>query len=70
MKPGHSALLPDGSRRVENAAEYVGQHLTFKIIEHSENGRNILVSNRVILEEERKAHVEDLKKNSDRGCGG
>jgi small subunit ribosomal protein S1 len=50
-----------GQKRVENASEYVGKHMTFKIIEHSENGRNILVSNRAILEEEHKKQVEVLK---------
>lgn len=51
-----------GQKRVENASEYVGKHMTFKIMEHSENGRNILVSNRAILEEEHKKQVEVLKK--------
>jgi len=51
-----------GLKRVENAAEYVGQHLTFKITEFGEKGRNILVSNRVILEEERQLQIEELKK--------
>jgi small subunit ribosomal protein S1 len=51
-----------GAKRVEDASVYVGKHLVFKIIEHSENGRNILVSNRAILEEERKQQVEELKK--------
>ena len=51
-----------GAKRVENAADYIGKHLTFRILEHGENGRNILVSNRAILEEERKKQVEELKK--------
>lgn len=51
-----------GQKRVENASEYVGKHMTFKIMEHSENGRNILVSNRAILEEEYKKQLEVLKK--------
>lgn len=51
-----------GLKRVENAAEYVGQHLTFKITEFGEKGRNILVSNRVILEEERQQQIGELKK--------
>ena len=33
-----------GQKRVENPESYVGKHLTFKILEYSENGRNILVS--------------------------
>ncbi len=51
-----------GQKRVDDPSIYIGKHLTFKIIEHSENGRNILVSNRAILEEERKKQVEVLKK--------
>ena len=51
-----------GLKRIENPELYVGKHLTFKITEYSENGRNILVSNRVILEEEYKQQVEILKK--------
>ena len=51
-----------GQKRVENAALYVGTKMTFKILEHSENGRNILVSNRAILEEEQKKQIEILKK--------
>jgi len=51
-----------GQKRVENPEEYIGRHLTFKIIEHKEKGRNILVSNRAILEEEKKKQIEVLKK--------
>ncbi len=51
-----------GQKRIENPEDYIGKHITFKIIEYSENGRNILVSNRVILEEERKKKIENLKK--------
>ena len=43
-----------GERRSDNSAEYVGKHLTFKIQEYKENGRSILVSNRVIHEEARQ----------------
>jgi len=56
-----------GLKRVENAAEFVGQHLTFKITEFKEKGRNILVSNRVILEEERQQQIEELKKELEIG---
>ncbi len=51
-----------GMKRIENAKEYIGKHITFKIMEHGENGRNILVSNRLILEEEHNKKVEELKK--------
>lgn len=51
-----------GQKRIEDTTVYIGKHLTFKILEHSENGRNLLVSNRAILEEEHKEQVEILKK--------
>ncbi|MBI9109500.1 MAG: S1 RNA-binding domain-containing protein [Spirochaetales bacterium] len=51
-----------GPKRIENPESYIGKNLTFKILEHSENGRNILVSNRIILEEEHKKQIEILKK--------
>jgi len=51
-----------GQKRTENAAEYVGKHLTFKIQEFKDRGRSILVSNRAIHEEARLEQVEELKK--------
>lgn len=36
-------------RRIENAAEYTGKHLPFKITEYAEGGRNIVVSHRALL---------------------
>lgn len=51
-----------GKKRVENAEDYVGKNLTFKIMEYGENGRNILVSNRAILKEEQKDQIEILKR--------
>lgn len=56
-----------GLKRVEDASQYVGKHLTFKITEYKENGRNVLVSNRAILEEENRKKVEDLKKDLKEG---
>ena len=51
-----------GMKRVEDASVYLGQHLTFRIMEYKEKGRNILVSNRAILQEERNTQIEVLKK--------
>ncbi len=51
-----------GQKRTDDSASYIGKHLTFKILEHKENGRNILVSNRAILEEERTKQIEILQK--------
>jgi len=50
-----------GLRRGEDAAESVGQTLTFKITKYGEKGRNIVVSHRTIVEEERRARREELK---------
>jgi small subunit ribosomal protein S1 len=48
-------------RRVTDPKEYVGRHITFKIIEYAERGRKIIFSNRVIREEELKKKKEALK---------
>lgn len=56
-----------GQKRVEDASVYVGQHLIFKILEYKENGRNILVSNRAILQEEKNKQIEVLKKTLKEG---
>ncbi len=48
--------------RAETAEDVVGTKKTFRIIEYKENGRNLLLSRRVILEEERNVQVEILKK--------
>lgn len=50
-----------GAKRSENPSEFVGQHLTFRIQEYKENGRNILVSNRALHEEVRQEKLETLK---------
>ncbi|MDF1579793.1 MAG: 30S ribosomal protein S1 [Desulfuromonadales bacterium] len=50
-----------GLRREENVAELIGSTLTFKITQFGEQGRNIVVSHRAILEEERRAQREVLR---------
>jgi small subunit ribosomal protein S1 len=49
--------LPPGG----TAADYVDKRLTFKITEYSDRGRNIVLSRREILEEERLKKVAQLK---------
>lgn len=49
-------------KRIENAELYIGKNHTFKILEYGENGRNILVSIRAILEAKQKEQIEILKK--------
>ncbi len=50
-------------RRVEDNEAYIGQKLSFRIQKYSEQGRNIVVSRRVVLEEERAQQKEALKES-------
>lgn len=45
----------------QSGAEYIGQTLPFKVLDYKENGRNIVVSRRAVLEEERQAMIDHLK---------
>ena len=51
-----------GFRQKEEPAAYIGRVLSFKIQEYKENGKNILVSNRVVLEEEHRQQLTDISK--------
>lgn len=51
-----------GFRQKEEPAAYIGRVLSFKIQEYKENGKNILVSNRVVLEEEHRQRLKDISK--------
>lgn len=50
-----------GLRRIEDSAAFIGKHMPFKITEYSENGRNIVLSHRSLLEEEQQQQREALK---------
>ncbi len=50
-----------GYRQKDSAEAYTGKTLVFKILEYKENGRNILVSNRAILEDEHNKRIAALK---------
>ncbi|HEY3277199.1 MAG TPA: S1 RNA-binding domain-containing protein [Syntrophorhabdaceae bacterium] len=50
-------------RASRDAGVYVGEIFPFRILEFEEGGRNIIVSRRALLEEERQVQVEALKKN-------
>lgn len=56
-----------GLKRIDNPEELIGTKKTFKIIEYSESGRNILVSNRVLLEEEKEENISILKQELHKG---
>ena len=48
-------------RRVENPEALIGTRLAFRISEYAENGRNIVVSRRALLEEEQRQLKEDAQ---------
>jgi small subunit ribosomal protein S1 len=50
-----------GIRRGEDQTAYIGRTVMFKIIEYGENGRNVVVSRRPILEEEQREKKQALK---------
>src|SRR6184192_910355 len=49
-------------RRVESEADYVGRVLEFRITRYGENGRNIVLSRRQILEEQGARAAEETRK--------
>lgn len=78
VKGGFEIKLGGGSRgfcpfsqmglvRVLSPTDWVGQRLTFKILEFGERGRNIVVSHRAILEEEQAKVRENLKASLQEG---
>ena len=50
-----------GLRREEKVGQHIGQHLTFKITEYGERGRNIILSHKAVLEEKRRNQKESLR---------
>ncbi len=54
-------------RRIEQPEDYIEQTLSFRVIEFGNNGRNIIVSARVLLEEQRAEEQEKLRKSLDEG---
>lgn len=55
-------------RKVESPEEYLEKTLTFKIIEYGNQGRNIILSARAILEEQRQQAREELKARLSEGA--
>ncbi len=54
-------------RRVENPESLIGTRLAFRITDYGENGRNIVVSRRVLLEEEQQRLREEAKAGINEG---
>jgi len=49
--------------RTADPAQHIGRVYTFKIIEYKEGGRNLIVSRRVLLEDEQRANAAELRKS-------
>ena len=56
-----------GLKKITDPEEYIGTHMLFKITKFSEGGRNIVLSRRIILEEEREQKREELKEHLQEG---
>ncbi len=56
-----------GLRREQNVDQHIGQHLTFKIAEYGERGRNIILSHKAVLEEKRRNQKESLRQTLKEG---
>ncbi|MHB1016097.1 MAG: 30S ribosomal protein S1, partial [Desulfurivibrionaceae bacterium] len=50
-------------RRIENSEEYIGKKFAFRITKFGEHGKNIVVSRRALLEEERAQQKEILQES-------
>lgn len=50
-----------GMRRGEPQTGFVGKALTFQIIEYGEDGRNIVVSRRAVLDEQKRSQKDSLR---------
>jgi small subunit ribosomal protein S1 len=50
-----------GLRRTDNPETHVGKHMSFRVTEYGEKGRNIIVSRRSILEDELRQQREELR---------
>jgi Ribosomal protein S1 len=48
-------------RKIEHTEEYLGKNFAFKVIEFGSQGRNIILSARAVLEEQRQQEREQLK---------
>ena len=78
IKGGYEVRLAGGTRAfcpysqiglgpATSGSDAVGLHLLFKIIEYSSGGSNIIVSHRVVAEEEQKADKDRLKATLEEG---
>jgi small subunit ribosomal protein S1 len=54
-------------KAVKDNDQYVGQVYSFKVMEYEENGRNVILSRRSLLEEERQRQIEQFKQTVEVG---
>lgn len=54
--------------RPQKAEQYIGKKFPFKIVEFKDGGRNIVVSRRVLLDEERKKRAEEVMQTLEVGA--
>jgi len=60
-------LFADGYKKIDDAASYIGKKLDFVVAEYSENGRNIILSRRPLLEKMEKEKITALKNSLQKG---
>ncbi len=58
---GFCPYSQSGLRRTDSPEQFVGRHLPFRITQYDERGRNIVLSHRAIIEEERQKQREALR---------
>ncbi|HJX33949.1 MAG TPA: S1 RNA-binding domain-containing protein, partial [Desulfatiglandales bacterium] len=56
-----------GPHKVTDSEKYIGRQLTFRIIEYGEKGRNLIVSNKAAIEEERWKQRDALRESLKEG---
>ena len=56
-----------GYKQKLEPSDYIGKHLTFKITEYKNEGKNIIVSNRILLEEEENEKLSSLSQKITEG---
>lgn len=54
-------------KKIDDAASYIGKKLDFVVAEYSENGRNIILSRRPLLEKMEKEKITALKNSLQKG---
>ena len=54
-------------RKIDDAAAYIGKKFEFIVAEYSENGRNVILSRRLLLEKAEKEKIKALKDSLQQG---